>query len=104
MQLRSSFEWRGLGAIPDSALQIRDEFADLDAEKRFGIETIHIADAKGCDCPSILRGLKSPTDCKLFGTACTPENPIGSCMVSSEGACAAYWSYGRLTQTGNTLQ
>ncbi len=104
MQLRSSFEWRGLGAIPDSALQIRDEFADLDAEKRFGIETIHIAEAKGCDCPSILRGLKSPTDCKLFGTACTPENPIGSCMVSSEGACAAYWSYGRLTQTGTTLQ
>lgn len=104
MQLRSSFEWRGLGTIPDSALQIRDEFANLDAEKRFGIETIHIADAKGCDCPSILRGLKSPTDCKLFGTACTPENPIGSCMVSSEGACAAYWSYGRLTQTGTTLQ
>ncbi len=104
MQLRSSFEWRGLGTIPDSALQIRDEFANLDAEKRFGIETIHMADAKGCDCPSILRGLKSPTDCKLFGTACTPENPIGSCMVSSEGACAAYWSYGRLTQTGNTLQ
>jgi hydrogenase expression/formation protein HypD len=104
MQLRSSFEWRGLGSIPDSALQIRDEFADLDAEKRFGVETIQIADVKGCDCPSILRGLKKPTDCKLFGTVCTPENPIGSCMVSSEGACAAYWSYGRNAKTGDSLQ
>ncbi len=104
MELRSSFEWRGLGSIPDSALQIREEFADLDAEKRFGIETIQIADVKGCDCPSILRGLKKPTDCKLFGTVCTPENPIGSCMVSSEGACAAYWSYGRNAQTGDRLQ
>lgn len=103
MQLRNSFEWRGLGSIPDSALQIRDEFAELDAEKRFGIETIQIADVKGCDCPSILRGLKKPTDCKLFGTVCTPENPIGSCMVSSEGACAAYWSYGRGAQ-GETEQ
>ncbi len=104
MELRSSFEWRGLGSIPDSALQIREEFADLDAEKRFGIETIQIADVKGCDCPSILRGLKRPTDCKLFGAVCTPENPIGSCMVSSEGACAAYWSYGRNAQTGDRLQ
>ena len=104
MELRSSFEWRGLGSIPNSALQIRQEFADLDAEKRFGIETIQIADVKGCDCPAILRGLKKPTDCKLFGTVCTPENPIGSCMVSSEGACAAYWSYGRNTKTGETVQ
>ena len=104
MELRSSFEWRGLGSIPNSALQIRQEFADLDAEKRFGIETIQIADVKGCDCPAILRGLKKPTDCKLFGTVCTPENPIGSCMVSSEGACAAYWSYSRNTQSGNSPQ
>jgi hydrogenase expression/formation protein HypD len=104
MQLRSSFEWRGLGSIPNSALQIREEFADLDAEKRFNIETIQIADVKGCDCPAILRGLKKPTDCKLFGTVCTPENPIGSCMVSSEGACAAYWSYSRNTQSGNSPQ
>ena len=104
LQLRSSFEWRGLGSIPNSALQIRQEYADLDAEKRFGIETIQIADVKGCDCPAILRGLKKPTDCKLFGTVCTPENPIGSCMVSSEGACAAYWSYGRKAQAGDSTQ
>lgn len=95
LEPRSGFEWRGLGEIPDSALQIRDEFAAFDAEKRFHISTVQVADSKGCECPNILRGLMRPTDCKLFGRACTPENPMGSCMVSSEGACAAYWSYGR---------
>jgi hydrogenase expression/formation protein HypD len=94
-ELRPSFEWRGLGAVPYSALRIREVFADFDAERVFAIETKPTADVKGCECPSILRGAKKPTDCKLFGTVCTPENPIGSCMVSSEGACAAYWSYGR---------
>ena len=94
-ELRPSFEWRGLGAVPYSALRIRDAFADFDAERLYGIETRPSADVKGCECPAILRGAKKPTDCKLFGTVCTPENPIGSCMVSSEGACAAYWSYGR---------
>ncbi len=104
MELRSSFEWRGLGTVPNSALQIRGEFAEFDAERRFAIQSAQVADVKGCECPSILRGLKRPTDCKLFGTVCTPETPMGSCMVSSEGACAAYWSYGRFTQTGNTPQ
>ncbi len=94
-ELRQSFEWRGLGSVPYSALRIRDAFADFDAERVFAIETKPTADVKGCECPAILRGAKKPTDCKLFGTVCTPENPIGSCMVSSEGACAAYWSYGR---------
>ncbi len=94
-ELRSSFEWRGLGEVPYSALRIKDAYAAFDAEKRFSIETRKVRDAKSCECPSILRGAKKPTDCKLFGTVCTPENPIGSCMVSSEGACAAYWSYGR---------
>jgi hydrogenase expression/formation protein HypD len=99
-ELRPSFEWRGLGLVPYSALRIRGQFAAFDAEERFGIVTRPARDAKSCECPSILRGAKKPTDCKLFGTACTPENPIGSCMVSSEGACAAYWTYGRFRQPG----
>jgi hydrogenase expression/formation protein HypD len=97
-ELRSSFEWRGLGEVPYSALRIKDAYAELDAEKRFAVTTRKVRDAKSCECPSILRGAKKPTDCKLFGTVCTPENPIGSCMVSSEGACAAYWTYGRFRQ------
>lgn len=95
LELRESFEWRGLGLIPDSALRIREEYAAFDAEQRFAVEAQPVTDVKGCACPSILRGQQKPLDCKLFGTVCTPENPMGSCMVSSEGACAAYWSYGR---------
>jgi len=95
MELRRSFEWRGLGMVPYSALQIKRAYAEFDAEKRFAVPAIQASDVKGCECPRILRGTKKPTDCKLFGTICTPENPMGSCMVSSEGACAAYWSYGR---------
>lgn len=97
-ELRRAFEWRGLGLVPYSALQIKDSFARLDAEKRFDMPDITASDVKGCECPSILRGVKRPTDCKLFGAVCTPDNPMGSCMVSSEGACAAYWSYGRFRQ------
>lgn len=93
--VRDRFEWRGLGFLPESALEIRDELADLDAEVRFPVAAVASRDQKGCECPAILRGQKAPSDCKLFGTACTPQNPLGSCMVSSEGACAAYWSYGR---------
>lgn len=99
LEPRISFEWRGLGSISDSALQIRSEFAEFDAEKRFEIQSMQVSDVKGCECPNILRGMMKPTDCKLFGTVCTPENPMGSCMVSSEGACAAYWSYGRFSAT-----
>jgi hydrogenase expression/formation protein HypD len=98
LELRESFEWRGLGELLASALRIRDSYAAFDAEKRFGVTTKTSRDAKSCECPAILRGAKRPTDCKLFGTVCTPDNPIGSCMVSSEGACAAYWSYGRFRQ------
>jgi hydrogenase expression/formation protein HypD len=94
--LRDSFEWRGLGLIANSALKIRAEYAEFDAEQRFEMPAIQASDVKGCECPAILRGAKKPQDCKLLGTVCTPENPMGSCMVSSEGACAAYWSYGRL--------
>ena len=94
-ELRRAFEWRGLGEGPYSALRITDKFADWDAEKRFAVTKSTGTDVKGCECPAILRGVKKPTDCKLFGTVCTPDNPQGSCMVSSEGSCAAYWSYGR---------
>jgi hydrogenase expression/formation protein HypD len=94
-ELRRVFEWRGLGLVPYSALRLKEAYAALDAEKRFDTPAIAASDVKGCECPSILRGVKRPVDCKLFGSVCTPENPMGSCMVSSEGACAAYWSYGR---------
>ena len=93
--LRDTFEWRGLGFLPESALRLADTYADLDAEQRFAVKVGEAREVKGCECPAILRGVKDPTDCKLFGTVCTPDNPMGSCMVSSEGACAAYWSYGR---------
>ncbi|MBT9100218.1 hydrogenase formation protein HypD [Methylovulum psychrotolerans] len=94
-ELRPYFEWRGLGLIADSALTLKADYADFDAEQRFSLPAIQAADTKGCECPAILRGVKKPQDCKLLGTVCTPENPMGSCMVSSEGACAAYWSYRR---------
>lgn len=95
MELRDSFEWRGLGEVPFSALKIREAYADFDAEKRFELSYTPVADNKACECGAILRGVKKPSDCKIFGTVCTPENPVGSCMVSSEGACAAHYSYGR---------
>jgi hydrogenase expression/formation protein HypD len=94
-ELRTSFEWRGLGEVPYSALKIRPAYAQFDAERRFGLGYRPVADNKACECGAILRGVKKPTDCKIFGTVCTPENPVGSCMVSSEGACAAHYSYGR---------
>ncbi|SEN54205.1 hydrogenase formation protein HypD [Nitrosomonas marina] len=94
-ELRRSFEWRGLGHVPYSALRIKSCFADFDAEQRFEIPALSLPDHKACECGAILRGVKHPRDCKIFGTVCTPDNPIGSCMVSSEGACAAYFRYGR---------
>ena len=94
-ELRPSFEWRGLGEVPYSALKIRPGFAAFDAERRFQLGYQPVADNKACECGAILRGVKKPTDCKIFGTVCTPENPVGSCMVSSEGACAAHYTYGR---------
>lgn len=94
-ELRRQFEWRGLNVVPYSGLRIRKEFVDLDAEKRFPVDYVSVADNKACECGAILRGVKKPQDCKIFGTVCTPENPVGSCMVSSEGACAAHYTYGR---------
>jgi hydrogenase expression/formation protein HypD len=95
LEMRDSFEWRGLGEVPNSALKIRPEYAQWDAERKFDLHYTAVADHKQCECGAILRGVKRPTDCKLFGTVCTPESPMGSCMVSSEGACAAHYSYGR---------
>ena len=94
-ELRKNFEWRGLNVLPYSALRIRSQFAEFDAEKRFSLDYHSVPDHKACECGAILRGVKRPQDCKIFGTVCTPENPIGSCMVSSEGACAAHYTYGR---------
>jgi hydrogenase expression/formation protein HypD len=94
-ELRRAFEWRGLGKVPYSALRLKEEWAAFDAERRFAMTEKSVADNKACECGAILRGVKKPTDCKVFGTVCTPETPIGSCMVSSEGACAAHYTYGR---------
>ncbi|WP_301100692.1 hydrogenase formation protein HypD [Propionivibrio sp.] len=93
-ELRDSFEWRGLGTIPHSALKLRQRYVRFDAETRFGLEYRTVPDNKGCECGAILRGEKRPQECKIFGTACTPDNPVGSCMVSAEGACAAHYTYG----------
>ncbi len=95
LEMRPSFEWRGLGSVPFSALQIRPGFAAFDAERSLGLAETPARENAACECPAILRGAKRPSDCKVFGTLCTPENPIGSCMVSSEGACAACYIYGR---------
>ncbi len=94
--LRDTFEWRGLGNIPYSALSIREAFQQWDAEHRFSLPELTGKEIKGCECPSVLRGVTKPQDCKLFATVCSPENPLGSCMVSQEGACAAVYAYGRL--------
>jgi hydrogenase expression/formation protein HypD len=96
--LRDSFEWRGLGQIPCSALAISDAFREFDAENRFGMNYQRAEGTRGCECPAVLRGARKPIDCKLFATACTPESPLGSCMVSDEGACAAYFTYGRFRE------
>ncbi|HRD50633.1 MAG: hydrogenase formation protein HypD [Candidatus Competibacter sp.] len=93
--LRPSFEWRGLGELPNSALAIRPEYAEWDAECRFAVPAIAAADHKACACAEVLRGVKRPEQCKVFAAACTPDHPLGSCMVSAEGACAAHYHYGR---------
>jgi hydrogenase expression/formation protein HypD len=98
MELRTTFEWRGLGFISRSALKLRREFAEWDAEVRYEVPGIRVADPKACQCGEVLKGVIKPWECKVFGTACTPDRPIGTCMVSSEGACAAYYNFGRLTR------
>ena len=91
----ADMDWRGLGVIPESGLQIREKYADFDAEKRLDIVIPEAEEAKGCRCGEILKGMSIPPECPLFDTRCTPANPIGPCMVSSEGTCAAYHKYGR---------
>jgi len=95
-ELRPHFEWRGLGFISQSALKLRPEFSNFDAELLFHVPGVRVADPKACQCGEVLKGVIKPWECKVFGTACTPETPIGTCMVSSEGACAAYYNFGRL--------
>ena len=95
MELRPYFEWRGLGFISQSGLKLSDAYADLDAELRFSVPGVRVADPKACQCGEVLKGVIKPWECKVFGTACTPEHAIGTCMVSPEGACAAYYNYGR---------
>ena len=95
---RDYFEWRGLGSIAHSGIRLRKKYAAFDAELKFGVPGLRVADPKACQCGEILKGVKKPWECKVFGTACTPETPIGSCMVSSEGACAAYYNFGRLSK------
>ena len=95
MMLRPFFEWRGLGFISHSALSLRPEFSGFDAEVRFTVPNVRVTDPKACQCGEVLKGAIKPWQCKVFGAACTPETPIGSCMVSPEGACAAYYNYGR---------
>jgi hydrogenase expression/formation protein HypD len=97
-ELRPSFEWRGLGEIPYSAHKLKPKYERFDAEARYGIAYRQAPDNKACECGAILRGTKKPRECKVFGTVCTPENPLGSCMVSSEGACAAHYAYGRFRE------
>jgi hydrogenase expression/formation protein HypD len=94
-ELRPHFEWRGLGFISQSALRLSDAFAEFDAERRHEVPGVRVADPKACQCGEVLKGVIKPWECKVFGTACTPEHAIGTCMVSPEGACAAYYNYGR---------
>ena len=87
-------QWRGMGEVADSGLKLREKYQRFDAEVNFDIEPGPTVEPAGCICGEILRGIKTPADCKLFGKLCTPENPVGPCMVSSEGSCSAYYFYG----------
>ncbi len=102
--LRPFFEWRGLGSIAHSALQLSPTYARFDAELRYELPGVRVADPKACQCGEVLKGVLKPWECKVFGTACTPETPIGTCMVSSEGACAAYYNYGQYAKQRLTLE
>ena len=93
-ELREFFEWRGLGSIDHSGVKLREEYVHFDAERKFAIPNLKIADPKSCQCGEVLKGVIKPWQCKVFGSACTPETPVGALMVSSEGACAAYYQYG----------
>jgi hydrogenase expression/formation protein HypD len=87
--------WRGIGVIPSSGLKLRPDYAEFDAVKRFEPQVSQEPEPELCSCGDILRGVKIPTECPLFGTGCTPDSPVGPCMVSTEGSCAAYFKYGQ---------
>ncbi len=93
-ELREFFEWRGLGSIDHSGIRLKQSYARFDAERKFSVPNLKIADPKSCQCGEVLKGVIKPWECKVFGGACTPETPLGALMVSSEGACAAYYNYG----------
>lgn len=97
-ELREFFEWRGLGSIDHSGVKIQSHLAQFDAEAKFDVENPHIADPKSCQCGEVLKGVIRPWQCKVFGNQCTPQTPMGALMVSSEGACAAYYNYGDTEQ------
>ena len=97
-ELREFFEWRGLGSIDFSGVRVRDRYARFDAERKFSIPNLKIADPKSCQCGEVLKGVIKPWECKVFGTTCTPESPLGALMVSTEGACAAYYNYRGIRQ------
>lgn len=102
-ELREFFEWRGLGSIDHSGVRVRDEYADWDAERKFPVPNLRIADPKSCQCGEVLKGVIKPHQCKIFGTQCSPETPMGALMVSTEGACAAYYNYGRIQITRGSV-
>lgn len=93
-ELRGHFEWRGFGMLANSAQKISSKYAAFDAELKFQVQYAEVSDHKACRCAEVLRGQLRPEECSVFGKVCTPENPLGACMVSSEGACAAAYSYG----------
>lgn len=101
-EVREFFEWRGLGSIDHSGVRMREAFSAFDAERKFCVPNLKVADPKSCQCGDVLRGLIKPEQCKVFGTACSPEMPLGALMVSTEGACAAYYNYGRIDTSGLT--
>ncbi len=92
-ELREFFEWRGLGSIDHSGVRVRQQFSAFDAERKFSVPNVTIADPTSCQCGEVLKGVIKPNQCKVFGTICTPENALGALMVSTEGACAAYYNY-----------
>jgi len=101
-EVRDHFEWRGLGSIEHSGLRMRDTYAAYDAEVKFGVPGLLVLDPAACQCGEVLKGTLKPWQCRIFGTACTPESPLGALMVSSEGACAAYYQYGGIPANAGT--
>jgi hydrogenase expression/formation protein HypD len=100
-ELREFFEWRGLGSIDHSGVRMRKPYQAYDAETKFGIRTVKIEDPAACQCGDVLKGIIKPWECKVFGTSCTPEMPLGALMVSSEGSCAAYYQFGDVEKIHN---